>query len=202
MVHQRKGRGKGGKKAAATLARSAAPAAPKRGEWLLFAHPCFVAQVEKLISAVEQEKKKNAGTWQSSNNAKLLAVICDLVLEKIPADPSNPAFRQGDTLGADRKHWFRAKFGGGRFRLFYRFSSAHKTIIYAWVNDSETLRTYGSKTDAYAVFKSMLDKGNPPNGWDALLVASSTPQALAAMKAMAALVSTGTGPLPVRNDIG
>jgi toxin YhaV len=50
----------------------------------------------------------------------------------------------------------------GGFRLFFRFSSTAKIIVYAWVNDSDTLRTYGSKGDAHAVFKTMLDKGNPP----------------------------------------
>ena len=51
-------------------------------------------------------------------------------------------------------------------------------IIFAWVNDETTLRTYGSKTDAYAVFKGMLDKGDPPDDWATLLKAvSSNPTA-------------------------
>ena len=33
-----------------------------------------------------------------------------------------------------RRHWLRAKFGGGRFRLFFGYSSSAKIIIYAWVN--------------------------------------------------------------------
>jgi toxin YhaV len=76
-------------------------------------------------------------------------------------------------LGPSRKHWFRAKFGGGRFRLFFRYSSSAKIIVYAWVNDNETLRTYGAKSDAYAVFKAMLDRGNPPEDWAELLTSSS-----------------------------
>lgn len=43
-----------------------------------------------------------------------------------------------------------------------------KIIIFAWVNDQDTLRTYGAKNHAYAVFRDMLDKGNPPNDWEAL----------------------------------
>ena len=76
-------------------------------------------------------------------------------------------------MGDDRKHWFRAKFGGGRFRLFFRYSTSAKVIVFAWVNDENTLRTYGSKSDAYAVFRKMLDKGNPPDDWAALLAAAS-----------------------------
>ena len=41
------------------------------------------------------------------------------------------------------------------------------------MNDSETLRTYGARTDAYAVFKGMLDAGNPPDAWADLLAAAS-----------------------------
>ena len=39
----------------------------------------------------------------------------------------------------------------------------------AWVNDDKTLRAYGSKTDAYATFKGMLEDGNPPYNFEALL---------------------------------
>jgi toxin YhaV len=96
------------------------------------------------------------------------------MFEAIPVDPTRPEYRQGGTLGANRKHWFRAKFGGGRFRLFFRYSTSAKIIIFAWVNDAQTLRTYGSKSDAYAVFKAMLDRGNPPEDWAALIAGSST----------------------------
>lgn len=145
--------------------------------WTILVHPLFVEQLLKLIAAVEREKAKNPKTYRQSANAKLLAAILKLILEAIPGDPNAPAFRQGDTLGTDRKHWFRAKFGGGRFRLFFRFSSTAKVIVYAWVNDDQTLRTYGSKTDAYRVFKKMLDAGNPPNSWKDLIAAAQKPEA-------------------------
>ena len=71
----------------------------------------------------------------------------------------------------------RAKFGGQRFRLFFRYNATAKIIIFAWVNDSDTLRTYGSKSDAYAIFRSMLDKGNPPDDWETLTKAAVTSEA-------------------------
>ena len=55
------------------------------------------------------------------------------------------------------------------FGFSFRYSSKEKAIIYAWVNDETTLRTYGSKTDAYATFRKMLDSGNPPDTWEILL---------------------------------
>lgn len=139
--------------------------------WTLYGHPLFLDQLEKLTSAVEKAKAKNPKTYATSANAKLLAQLYRLMFELIPIDPARPEFRQGGTLGNNRKHWFRAKCGGGRFRLFFRYSSSAKIIIFAWVNDSETLRTYGAKSDAYAVFAKMLDTDNPPENWDALMQA-------------------------------
>jgi toxin YhaV len=140
--------------------------------WHLFAHPLFLAQLEKLTVAVEKLQQSDPVGHQKTANAKLLATLRQLVFETIPSDPTRSDYRQGGTLGSDRKHWFRAKFGNGRFRLFFRFDSKAKIIIFAWVNDETTLRTYGSKTDAYAVFRKMLDEGNPPDSWSALLDAS------------------------------
>jgi toxin YhaV len=140
--------------------------------WTLYTHPLFLAQLETLTAAVERSKAKDQSGYQNGANAKLLAAIHTLIFELIPTDPTQPTYRQGDTLGQSRKHWFRAKFGGGRFRLFFRYSSQAKVIIYAWVNDANSLRTYGSKTDAYAVFKAMLDKGTPPEDWAALIAQS------------------------------
>ena len=79
----------------------------------------------------------------------------------IPRDPNAPEFRQGNTLGKDNRHWFRAKFHQ-RYRLFYRFATKEKVIIYAWLNDEKTLRKAGSKTDPYSVFRGMLEAGDPP----------------------------------------
>jgi toxin YhaV len=140
--------------------------------WHLFAHPLFLAQLEKLTVAVEKLQQRDPVGYQTTANAKLLAALRQLVFETIPSDPTRADYRQGGTLGRDRKHWFRAKFGNGRFRLFFRFDSKAKIIIFAWVNDETTLRTYGSKTDTYAVFRKMLDEGNPPDSWSALLDAS------------------------------
>lgn len=146
--------------------------------WAILAHPLFLAQLDKLTAAVETLKQKRPDDFQDSSNAKLLAVLEELVFRKIPADATLAIYRQGTTLGHDRKHWFRAKFGNGRFRLFFRYNSKAKIIIFAWVNDQETLRTYGSKTDAYQVFKAMLNDGNPPDDWAALLQTVSTQAAL------------------------
>jgi len=149
------------------------------GEWQLLAHPLFLDQLEKLGAAVERSRAEDPRGWRQSANAKLLAALRQLTFEIIPQDPARADYRQGATLGADRKHWFRAKFGGGRFRLFFRYSSSARVIVFAWVNDENSLRAYGAKSDAYAVFRQMLDKGNPPDDWASLLAAASHPVARA-----------------------
>lgn len=140
--------------------------------WQLFAHPSLLDQIEKLEDGVEHVKKKSPLDWLESPKARLMEAIRALMFEIVPQDPTRTTYRQGDTLGDDYKHWFRVKFGNGRFRLFFRYSAEAKIIIYAWVNDETTLRTYGSKTDTCAVFRKMLDKGNPPDAWDKLLSAA------------------------------
>jgi len=141
--------------------------------WTVLAHPLLLDQLDKLSAAVEALKVKRPKDYKTTANAKLLAAILQLITKTVPADPTSSVYRQGSTLGEDRKHWFRAKFGNGRFRLFFRYSSSAKVIIFAWGNDQDTLRTYGSKTDAYKVFKSMLEDGHPPDDWAELHKAAS-----------------------------
>lgn len=137
--------------------------------WAVFAHPVFLDQLARLLDAVEADRKKDPAGYLSRPNAKLALAVRKLVRDVIPDDPGSPVYRQGNTLGPGYRHWFRAKFGNGRFRLFFRYRAEPPVIIFAWMNDENSLRTRGSKNDAYRVFKGMLDGGNPPNDWDALM---------------------------------
>lgn len=145
----------------------------ERHGWMLHAHPLFLNQVERLLAAVERAKRSNPDVWQSKLDTRLLAAIRMLILDRIPRDPLAPEFRQGNTLGREHRHWFRAKFAGNRFRLFFRADSQARVIVYAWVNDRDTLRKAGAGTDPYAVFGRMLASGNPPDDWSALLAAAA-----------------------------
>jgi len=144
----------------------------ERHGWRLYAHPLFLDQLERLLTAVERVKRADPQAWQRKSDARLLAALRALLLDRIPRDPLAPEFRQGNTLGREHRHWFRAKFGANRFRLFFRADSAARVIVYAWVNDRNTLRKAGVGTDPYAVFARMLAGGNPPGDWSALLVAA------------------------------
>lgn len=142
-------------------------------DWTILAHPLLLDQLEKLTAAVEKIAQKKPDSYRDNANTKLLAALVTLIFDKIPQDPASTAYVQGNTLGTNRRYWFRAKFGAGRFRLFFRYSSSAKIIIFAWVNDENTLRTYGARTDAYAVFRNMLENGNPPDDWAQLLKSAS-----------------------------
>jgi toxin YhaV len=139
--------------------------------WRLYVHPLFDEQLTKLVEKVEALADKDPDHYRDEAASKLLATINRYIREIIPGDPSRAEFRQGNTLGTDNRHWFRAKFHE-RYRLFYRFSSREKVIIYAWVNDERTLRKSGSKTDPYTVFRSMLEAGDPPSSMEHLLARS------------------------------
>lgn len=134
--------------------------------------------MERLISAAEAERAKRGTNDPAGPNMKVAASLLHLILQEIPQDPSRPTYRQGNTLDSEMRHWLRARFGNGRFRLFFRYHSKTRIIVFAWVNDSESLRTYGSRTDAYAVFRRMLESGNPPDDWDELVRASSAPESI------------------------
>ena len=136
--------------------------------WTIFAHPLFLTQLEKLTSQVEILKKKDPIEYAKKNASKRLAAIIKLAFEVIPQDPMRIEYRQGATLGTDRKHWFRAKFFQ-QYRLFFRYHAQVKMIVYVWVNDDKTKRAYESGEDAYLVFRNMLASGHPPDDWEQLL---------------------------------
>lgn len=143
----------------------------ERHGWQLYAHPLFLDQVGRLLASVARAQRSDPEGWRGKADARLLAALTTLLLDRIPRAPLSVAFRQGNTLGQQRRHWLRAKFGGSRFRLFFRADSRAQVIVCTWVNDRDTLRQAGAGTNPYAVFARMLARGNPPDDWPALLAA-------------------------------
>ena len=143
----------------------------QRNGWTLLFHDCLIAQLQKLATATARAKAQDPDGYGTNANVKLFNALAQLMLETIPSNPGRDEFRQGNTMGPVFRHWRRAKIGR-RFRLFFRFDSKSKIIIFAWINDEHSLRASGSSTDPYAVFCKMLQRGHPPNGWEDLLQAS------------------------------
>lgn len=90
----------------------------------------------------------------------------------IPQDPSRPKYRQCGTLGSDHKHRFRAEIFQ-QYRLTFRYHAPSKVIVFAWLNNEHTKRTYECTDDANSVFRSKLESGHPPDGWRQLLAQAS-----------------------------
>ncbi|MFK3681714.1 type II toxin-antitoxin system YhaV family toxin [Pseudomonas sp. NPDC088890] len=139
--------------------------------WTLLFHEGLTVQLRKLQEAANRAQQNDPQGFESNANVKLFRALSHLIMESVPTDPARDEFRQGNTLGTVYRHWRRAKIGG-RFRLFFRYDSRSKVIVYAWVNDENTLRSAGSKSDPYAVFEKMLGRGHPPDDWDALIAAA------------------------------
>ena len=141
--------------------------------WTLLFHKCLTSQVSRLRDAAERARLQEPESYQHNANVKLYSAISRLIFDVIPADPARDEYRQGNTMGPEYRHWRRAKIGR-RFRLFFRFDTKSRTIIFAWINDENTLRSSGGKRDPYAVFQQILNRGNPPDAWSELVAACST----------------------------
>lgn len=144
--------------------------------WALYAFDLFQERLEELVEAAEQIEKDDPDGFSSHPIVKLLICVNKAIRSSVPEDPSHNEFRQGLTLGRSMSHWCRVKrLLPQRYRLFFQYrSKAPKTIIYAWLNDEQTLRKAGAKTDCYAVFRGMVSRGSIPNSFDDLRKASSS----------------------------
>jgi toxin YhaV len=145
---------------------------PNQPGWRRWGWSGFAKQLEQLERAVDRLSTIDPDGYERHPQAKLLGVVNRLIRDVIPRNPDAPEFRLGNTLGPEHRHWRRAKFSG-RYRLFFRFDSASRTIVYGWMNDENTLRKAGGRTDPYAVFHQMLERGQPPSDWDDLVRESS-----------------------------
>jgi toxin YhaV len=140
---------------------------PGSPRWRLFAHPAFSEPFNALVGEVQRLSAAGPHSYKEHPKTKLLRRILDLIETEIPRDPGAYEYSLGNTLGPAHRHWRRAQFPG-RFRLFFRYSSKAGVIIYAWMNDENTLRQAGGRNDPYSVFGGLLRKGRPPDDWDAL----------------------------------
>lgn len=136
--------------------------------WLVLAHPHFEDQYSRWYNQVVELKRRDPQGYKNAEATKRFAALDRLAFDLIPQNPLDDRFLIGNTLGTANRNWRRAKFGG-QYRLFFRFDSVNKIIILGWVNFSDSLRAYGSKSDAYLVFSKLLQSGNPPSNWDELL---------------------------------
>jgi toxin YhaV len=104
--------------------------------YTLLPHPLIVEQLTRLTNAAAREAAPPAAPGP---NRKLLAHVHDLIFDKIPQDPGAAQYRHGGTIPGGHRQWFRGKTGNGRYRIFYRYDSVARVIVYAWINDADTM---------------------------------------------------------------
>ncbi len=138
--------------------------------WSLFAHTAFVEAFEQLLLQVEELAVNDPHGFHHHPAFKVLQKVKGCTFKRVPSDPASRDFVGGDVFGS-HKHWRRAKQGmPHRYRLFFQFrSDAPKRIIFAWFNSEDTMRKEGSKTDCYAVFVRMVERGAIPDAFEVLL---------------------------------
>jgi len=139
--------------------------------WSLYVWTDMAQRWNALRATVERLRQEDPQGYVRSPAAKMLKTVAALILKAIPTDPNAKRYRLWHSLGKQFTSWRRAEFFG-RFRLFFRFHSKRRAIVYVWLNDERTLRKAGARTDPYAVFAKMLAAGEPPDDFDDLLRAS------------------------------
>lgn len=103
----------------------------QRHGWTLLFHEGVIEQLRKLHAAAERAEQNDPQGFESNANVKLFRALSQLIMDAVPSDPARDEFRQGNTLGPAYRHWRRAKIGR-RFRLFFRYDSKAKAIVFAW----------------------------------------------------------------------
>ena len=145
--------------------------------WQIWFGELFDARWRALRERVKRLKiELDESSFASHPEVKLFATLVHIVHETVPRNPEHSDFRLGKTLGDRFTGWRRVKRHGlpDRMRLFFKFSTTHKVIVFSWLNDADTLRKDGASSDPYAIFRRMLEAGNPPDDFDDLMKAVGT----------------------------
>ncbi len=142
----------------------------QKSGWNLFKFRPFAQRLKALTQDVASLAQSDPEGYKQHPKTKLLASVYRSISETVPANPADMVFQLGHTLGRQNGNWRRVKKGlPQRYRLFFMFASTPlQVIIYAWLNDEDTLRKEGSRTDVYEVFKRMLGRGEVPSTIDEL----------------------------------
>ena len=146
----------------------------QRHGWHLLFHDGLIEQLQKLTAAAQRAQTQDPHGFQSNANVKLFNALAQLMLETVPSDHSRDEYRQGNTTGPAFRHWRRAKLGR-RFRLFFRFDSKTRIIIFMAMMAA---KTYLAKRQARAdltAFDAVMARtgGEPPREGDRILPAQN-----------------------------
>ncbi|MBN1602655.1 MAG: type II toxin-antitoxin system YhaV family toxin [Chitinispirillaceae bacterium] len=125
-----------------------------RNGWKLFWHSLFKMEIERLKKDVLRAKQNDPINYKTHPKYKLLETVRNIIFFEIPANPTHCRFNLSGNLSSYKREKF-----GNRRRLFFRYFSNDFSIIYLWLNNEDTLRKDGSKTDPYQLFSKMVSNG-------------------------------------------
>lgn len=67
--------------------------------WKICFHSCFLNQIEELVQKVAELRAAKPDEYKGKKETKLLRAIERVIEECIAANPLDPQYRQGGTLG-------------------------------------------------------------------------------------------------------
>lgn len=143
-----------------------------KNDWNLYYFKLFAEILTNLENEVTKLSINQPTSYSHHPKTKLLASVVKSIFERVPANPDDPSFRPGHALGANAPYTSFRRVKNGlpdRYRLFFRFRTDDRVIVYIWLNDESTLRKEGGKKDVYVVFRKMLSSGNIPCSIEELL---------------------------------
>lgn len=100
--------------------------------------PLVLKQRQKLDTAAARARTQDPEGLESNANVKLFKALAELIFETVPIDPNRDEYRQGNTMGY-RFSPLASSQDRSPIRLFFRFDSKTKIIIFAWVNDGHRM---------------------------------------------------------------
>jgi len=147
----------------------------QRHGWNLLFHDGLIEQLQKLQTAAQKAKAQDPQGFESNANVKLFNALAQLMLETVPSDPSRDEYRQGNTMGPAFRHWRRAKLGR-RFRLFFRFDSKTRIIIFIAMKEAQTYFAERQARADLTEFDAVMarTRGEPPREGDRILPAKNS----------------------------
>ena len=105
--------------------------------WQIYYFRTFADALDELEAEVTALAAGDPRGYKTHPKTRLLASVYKAVTERVPANPDNPDFRLGKTLGKRYANWRRVKRGmPDRYRLFFALRRGR----------SNSLSTSGSMT--------------------------------------------------------
>lgn len=124
---------------------------------LLLIHRCYSQKIDLLKEKIQHLKRNLSETdFLEHEDVKFAARLRKATLEIIPEDPDRIEYRLKGSL----KKFRRYKQGIQRYRLMFTFSKTPPIIVYLYINDANTLRKDGSKSDPYVIFAKKVEQGH------------------------------------------